>query len=102
MMMVPSVPFVVVRSSGGPYDDEAFVAGYALGVLSTSLSDSSMQSPFVMPTYANAVKQADLIAMRYGWLTRAIDKMGEWVILQFYRVEDTFSKVSEDKDAIES
>lgn len=66
-----SLPFVVVKSVGGPFDDEAFVAGYNVARVVMQLAvlkplggickDSTFHyvNPAIIP-------QLDLVAMREG------------------------------------
>lgn len=71
------MPFVVVKSVGGPYDDDAFCAGWALGKISAALSQSgtSWSGP-VPPAY---LPQLDLIAMDRGRGVAAGDEADGWV-----------------------
>jgi hypothetical protein len=85
-LMSEPVPFVVVESQGGPYDDEAFASGYQLGMLNMGFFSDDFPSTFCMPMYRQSVRQADLIAMRHGWVTSVEDEVDEeWVILSFRR-----------------
>ena len=60
------MPFVTVTSKGGPHDDEAYTAGWAMGTLDRDLSRSI--GPVEQDTILTSnLPQADLIAMRYGW-----------------------------------
>jgi hypothetical protein len=62
------MPFVVCASNGGPYDDEAFVVGYQLGILDTLLAQ---RSPVLhWPLRTASMPQVDLIAMRYGYTVK--------------------------------
>ena len=56
------MPFVCVRSRGGPFDDESFVAGYQMGLLDAELAGSVFDQGRAI-SVANR-EQADLIAMR--------------------------------------
>jgi hypothetical protein len=70
---------IVTTSQGGPYDDEAFQAGYAMAMIHISLADTTQNdSPFVVPIYTACVPQLDLIAMAYGWTTKVLYSQGEW------------------------
>jgi hypothetical protein len=66
-------PFVVCRSNGGPYDDEAFVAGYQAGQISKALAAAAAvgadRCMFTVRT--DLVPQLDLIAMHYGFSLEA-------------------------------
>ena len=61
------MPFVCVTSNGGPYDDEAFVAGYRLGQLDHALSIDGPYTTVMVTCRPDDVAQVDLIAMRYRW-----------------------------------
>lgn len=69
------MPFVVVTSKGGPFDDDAYVAGYEMGELDVMLA---AQPPFHEATILAAnLAQADLIAMRHGYV-RTVETFEEW------------------------
>ena len=59
-------PFVVCQSQGGPYPDDAFVAGVQLGQLIGELKHSRpiYHEATVMPAL---VPQIDLVAMHEGY-----------------------------------
>lgn len=65
------MPFVAVRSRGGPFDDDAFVAGYQMGLLDAELSGSVFDQGRAISA-ANR-EQADLIAMRHGFIAEFHD-----------------------------
>jgi hypothetical protein len=62
------MPFVVVRSTGGPYDDEAYCAGMELGRLDRDLLTMCtwVDTFETLIRVANA-PHVDLVAMQYGW-----------------------------------
>ena len=60
------MPFVVVASKGGPYDDSAYTAGYEMGLLDAALAAAPARHEATVHA-ANAT-QADLIAMRHGYV----------------------------------
>jgi hypothetical protein len=80
-----AVPFVVCASQGGPFDDDAFVAGYEMGQLATELSYFS--KPIEKPIHTANTYQADLLAMDRGWtmttLPMADDAPDEWKFVRF-------------------
>lgn len=82
------MPFLPVVSKGGPYDDDAFVAGYEMGQLNAVLESRSPQSTSVTIKTANAA-QADLIAMRHRYRceTTVSDEWPEWTFAIFTRAE---------------
>lgn len=62
------MPFVVTASHGGPYDDDAYTAGWEAGHIDTLLQlarDLGLGLPELTVHRAN-LPQIDLIAMRYG------------------------------------
>lgn len=62
------LPFLPVHSRGGPYDDEAYAAGWELGMLDTRLAQGGHDQVVATILSANA-EQADLLGMRHGYLT---------------------------------
>lgn len=61
------LPFKAVRSVGGPYDDEAFCAGYDVGRLHALMRTTSAQR---LEELCRTVllDQLDLCAMEAGWV----------------------------------
>lgn len=62
------MPFAVCASNGGPYDDEAYVAGFEMGALQARLRAArhhGLGLPEVV-IHRDNVPQADLIAMEVG------------------------------------
>lgn len=61
------MPFVACASQGGPYDDEAFVAGYTLGAIDMALNIiapiGAQYRAWVKPSH---IPQLDLIAMKHN------------------------------------
>lgn len=82
------MPFLPVKSKGGPHDDDAFVAGYEMGLLDARLGGSVFDQGQAVRRENR--EQADLIAMRYGFIAEFIeydDKFGEevrqqWVMMR--------------------
>jgi hypothetical protein len=81
------MPFVVCKDQGGPYDGDAFVAGYVAGILDTLL-------PIVRPhgvtveryVVPELVPQLDLLAMRHGFKLTAEpwdEHPDEWTFVTF-------------------
>lgn len=88
------MPFVVCRSNGGPYEDQAFVSGWRCGEIDRTLRNMdgvNARATFVV--MAEELPQLDLIAMHRGF---ALDKKlaGEqdqetgWCVVEFYRPAD--------------
>lgn len=59
------LPFVVCSSEGGPFPDEAFVAGFDSGCLFQMMSDGVPS--FEYPVLRTLVDQVDLFAMHHGY-----------------------------------
>ncbi len=64
------MPFVVVKSQGGPYDDDAFTAGWQASQIDRVLSaaveiGASALAPISVPPAL--LPQLDLIAMKHGY-----------------------------------
>lgn len=82
------MPFVVAQSKGGPYEDEAFCAGWAMGGLSALLA---VGRPAVheVTIYTPAIPQADLIAMDRGYTVEFSDTDVEgWTYAVFTRAAE--------------
>lgn len=63
------MPFVLCQSEGGPYEDDAFVAGYTCATLAAELRAlavhrSTPRPHLVRPAH---LPQVDLIAMLHGY-----------------------------------
>lgn len=63
------MPFVVCASSGGPFDDASFVAGYEAGRLAVLLESLATcgGSNTRFTVHTALLPQLDLMAMRYGF-----------------------------------
>jgi hypothetical protein len=83
------MPFVACQSNDGPYDDEAYVAGYEMGLLDQSLA--TMAQPFTawrQMIHSPNRRQADLIAMRHDFvMTVRETDFDEWLDVEFSRTE---------------
>lgn len=78
------MPFICVKSVGGEYDDDAFVAGYRLGMLDKELSLGNAVTWTVRDI---EVEQADLIAMQHG-ATIIVEEIEDgWRFLRISRTE---------------
>jgi hypothetical protein len=78
------MPFVSVASKGGPYDDDAYAAGWAMGALDAKLS-AIMRPVCHEETIRTAdLPQADLVAMKHGYrLERSPSEDDEWTFCEF-------------------
>lgn len=80
-----TMPFVAVRSAGGPYDDLAYAAGWELGALNSELGRARPPSVSVMVRAANGA-QAELVAMRHGYIAHQAPYDDHWTTLTLRRV----------------
>lgn len=84
------MPFVVCQSEGGPYDDEAFVAGYTCAVLEQKLQTLAVHraTPPSQLVRAPHLPQFDLIAMLHGYKIHVgdIDEASGWTNVTFEHV----------------
>jgi len=79
------LPFVSVKSKGGPHDDDSFAAGFEMGTLDVILGTPYLQSHVMTIQTAN-VKQADLIAMHYDFKMEIDGEEDNWTTVSFLRV----------------
>lgn len=78
------MPFLPLRSKGGPYDDWAYCGGFEMGRLDAALEAHAERGEAPDPTpftiQAENREQADLIAMRHGYIGEAsVTDVPEWV-----------------------
>lgn len=78
------MPFVAVASKGGPYDDNAYTAGYEAGLLDARLH---YQKPELLPLTVHSANlpQIDLIAMRRGYTVKEGPADDEWAMIDLRR-----------------
>lgn len=84
------MPFVNVTSRGGQFDDDAFTAGYEMGLLDATLAACAELSRDTVATLrVDNCPQADLIAMRHGYRAEfeQADVEG-WVSTRFIHVPE--------------
>lgn len=84
------MPFLPVTSKGGPYDDEAFVAGYTCGRLDAALASGAPAFADWFPILSSLIPQIDLIAMRHGYVMEVRDRAWgddsvEWAFVKLSR-----------------
>jgi hypothetical protein len=84
------LPFVLVTSKGGPFDDDAFVAGWQCAEIDQALTALAPWGATMAKTvYAQVVPQLDLIAMKHGYaMETTLERDGEplpegWAIAAF-------------------
>ena len=87
------MPFVAVASHGGPFDDQAYTAGYEMGLL-----DALLGHPYSFGSQCGTFReenrgQVDLLAMRHGWKV-AFTELGEgWIGVEFVRVDEKLDRL---------
>ncbi len=79
------MPFVVAQSQGGPFEDQAYIAGYEMGLLAAELEHS--RPHYLRRTLHTAnLRQVDLIAMRYGYSLRSqVCPQADWTEVELVR-----------------
>jgi hypothetical protein len=87
------IPFVSVKSRGGPFDDAAYVAGWRMGQLDARLGGEGILRSL---SHEDAIRtedvpQADLIAMRHQYRMEATASADdeEWTFVRFLALELT-------------
>lgn len=88
------MPFVVVTSNGGPYDDAAFAAGWNMGRLDIELELCAKMGAVPRSLYlaTQLAPQVDLLAMKHGFtvLARPWDEHpDEWTRFDFEYAKET-------------
>ena len=81
-------PFVVCQSNGGPYDDDAFTAGYQCGQIDRSLAAAAAVGATSMTctVYTTLIKQLELVAMNRGFSNvdaQECEPTPEWSFITF-------------------
>jgi len=85
------MPFVTVRSNGGPHDDASYVAGWEAATLDArcGLAARYDLGGFCAMVRADNVAQADLIAMKHGMvMTTEAGGVDGWEHLHFAWPDD--------------
>lgn len=69
------LPFVATFSNGGPYEDDAFVAGFQAGEIDRSLKAAAAvgATRAQFTAYTELVKQLELIGMNRGFPTVEVE-----------------------------
>lgn len=78
------MPFVAVKSKDGPFDDDAFVAGFQAGALYQKLAGHDLVATTEM-VYEALEEQVDLIAMARGLATEILWRGDGWIHVGFTR-----------------
>lgn len=84
------MPFVVCASNGGPYDDQAFVAGVVFAqhqaLLEHAHPEDGRTVVTTFPVYPALVPQLDLLAMAHGYRLHSEPvpgAAGEWTSVSY-------------------
>jgi len=84
-------PFIVVTSKGGPYDDDAYAAGWEAATFEAEIANIPVGKSLDYSTTVRTdnVPQCDLIAMKYGWrmFSRNDDVHVGWSYIRFCPTE---------------
>jgi len=92
------MPFVIVKSNGGPYDDAAFVAGINCGQLMAELQALAAHQaiPHQRWMRPELMPQIDLIAMQHGYELRLkeIDDASGYQLVDFDLADPTNEEAS--------
>jgi hypothetical protein len=90
------MPFVIVKSHGGQFDDAAFVAGMTCGSIDQELTITAALHTLPRERYLDVrhIPQIDLIAMRHGYQIHLgdLDESGEWQFAEFGWAETELSQ----------
>jgi hypothetical protein len=82
------MPFLPVQSKGGPHDDDAYTAGYEVGLLDALLGHAYTFGRVHRVLRTDNQKQADLLAMRHGWRATFHEQdVPGWVGAEFVRID---------------
>jgi hypothetical protein len=83
----PTLLITLAKSNGGPFDDAAVVAGMTCGALDQELRIAAALNTLPHERYIDAplIEQADLIAMRHGYLLKRgeLDEPSGWQHIAF-------------------
>ena len=74
------MPFVTVKSVGGPHDDVSYVAGYEMGLLDAHLAQQKPNEHEATVRTQN-VPQLDLIAMLHGYSLKVKGDDNDWTTI---------------------
>lgn len=81
------MPYVVAHDRGGPYQADAFAAGFTCGALDSRLAHAV--HPITQPVPTGVLPQLDLIAMRHGWTISSELLDEHWTSVTFTRMVET-------------
>lgn len=83
-----AVPFIVCQSQGGPYEDEAFVAGFQAGEVDRALVTAAAAGATEVKAtvLSTLVRQLELVGMHRGFpvmRSEVSDEVPEWSLVTF-------------------
>lgn len=90
------IPFVVVRSVGGQYDDDAYAAGWEMGSLDAAL-DAATLSPWDYQTVRRTIRianvaQAHAVARAHKLTAHVVETTDPatdgWCVVEFQAAQD--------------
>lgn len=84
------MPFVSVKSKGGPFDDAAYVSGWRMGALDARLGAEGILRPLSHEDTIRSVDvpQADMIAMKHRYrMETEPSEDDEWAFVRFSALE---------------
>lgn len=87
-----AVPFILCSSQNGPFDDEAFVAGFQCGEVDRALTvvAAAGGSRFTATVYTASIRQLELFAMNRGFPGVAVDRHDDtWSTVTFMSTADS-------------
>jgi len=78
--MAMVMPFTVVASAGGPYDDQAFIAGFQAGQVDKALQVAAAAgaTELRVTVFSTLVGQLELVGMRHGFGHVVVDESAAW------------------------
>jgi hypothetical protein len=91
------MPFVTVRTNGGPHHDDSYVAGFEMGSLDRLLSEVK-PATWHVAIHAENRAQADLIAMANGYrVEMSSEALDGWIGADFTRIEETVGAAADQR-----
>jgi hypothetical protein len=80
-------PLIATQLHGGPYDTEAYTAGWEMGALQGMLASHQVSAAALTIRDTN-LKQADLVCMAYGFVMRPCGKSAGQTMVEITRMKD--------------
>lgn len=91
------MPFVTVKSKGGPHDDDSYAAGFEMGRLDADLKVAKTCAHSVIGMIRSENRdQADLIAMKNGFILRVTnDSFTGWLGVVMTNADETTEEATD-------